>query len=411
MLLCAMYFLTYIDRVNVSTASSVFEKELGLNKTQVGFVFSAFAYPYLVFQIIGGYLGDRFGPRRVLTLCSVIWAGATVLTGLVNGFAAMVAARLLLGLGEGATFPTATSALSAWSEPTDRGFVQGVTHACARIGNSLAPPLIVALIAWTSWRGSFIIMGLAGLFWVVAWYLYYRDDPAEHPAITRQELADLPALPDRAGPGRPAVPWGPLIRRMLPVTFVYFCYGWTLWLFLSWVPQYFKNQLHLDLKASALFSMAVFAAGVVGDTLGGMVSDRLLRRTKNLLVARRNLVVLWFLCSLACMIPLLFARSLPVLTLSLSAAFFFAEMSVGPMWSIPMDIAPAFSGSASGIMNSGSALAAILSPVVFGVIIDRTHNWSLPFLGSMALFFVGAIVAFAMKPHEAFGASPAAALP
>ena len=106
MLLCAMYFLTYIDRVNVSTASSVFEKELGLNKTQVGFVFSAFAYPYLVFQIIGGYLGDRFGPRRVLTLCSVIWAGATVLTGLVNGFAAMVAARLLLGLGEGATFPT-----------------------------------------------------------------------------------------------------------------------------------------------------------------------------------------------------------------------------------------------------------------------------------------------------------------
>jgi MFS family permease len=132
-----MYLLTYIDRVNVSTASNIFEKELHLDKTQVGFVFSAFAYPYLLFQIIGGYLGDRFGPRKVLTICSLIWAGATILTGLVNGFVAMLLARILLGFGEGATFPAATSAMSAWTRPVDRGFAQGITHAFARIGNSL----------------------------------------------------------------------------------------------------------------------------------------------------------------------------------------------------------------------------------------------------------------------------------
>lgn len=401
-LICLMYLLTYLDRVNVSTASSVFEGELHLSKTQVGFVFSAFAYPYLFFQIIGGYLGDRFGPRRVLTICSLIWAGATILTGLAAGFSGLVAARLLLGFGEGATFPAATSAMSAWTKPADRGWAQGITHASARIGNALTPPVIVALMAWIGWRGSFVVTGLVSLLWVAAWWAYYRDDPARHPGVSSGELAGLPRFIDPPARRRHPVPWGPLFRRMLPVTFVYFCYGWTLWLFLGWLPQYIRNQHHLDLRNSAFFAMGIFLAGVAGDLLGGWLSDRIYRRTRNLRYARRNLVVAFFLCSFACMVPLFVTASLPLLTLSLSGAFFFAEMSVGPMWSIPMDIAPHFSGSASGIMNSGSALAAILSPVVFGYIIDRTGNWSLPFLGSMGLFLAGAVAAFWMKPENAF---------
>ena len=189
---------------------------------------------------------------------------------------------------------------------------------------------------------------------------------------------------------------------------MYFCYGWTLWLFLAWLPQYIRNQHHLDLKDSALFSMGIFFAGVVGDSLGGYLSDRIYRKTGSLKKARRNLVVTFFLCSFVCMIPLFYTDNLNLLALCLSGAFFFAEMTIGPMWSIPMDIAPHFAGSASGIMNTGSALAAILSPVVFGFVIDRTHNWSLPFLGSMGLFLVGSIAAFWMKPEEAFAHDAAA---
>jgi MFS family permease len=399
-LLCLMYLLTYIDRVNVSTASSVFEKELGLNKTEVGFIFSAFAYPYLIFQIVGGYLGDRFGPRKVLTVCSLIWGLATILTGLVSGFVAMVLARILLGFGEGATFPTATSAMARWTRPVDRGFAQGITHAFSRVGNSLTPPMVVALMAITGWRGSFIILGIASCIWVVLWFFLFRDNPADHPRITGAELSELPPYVNPSTQLR-RVPWRPLILRMLPVTFVYFCYGWTLWLYLSWLPQYFKNQYSLDLKDSALFSTAVFFAGVIGDALGGIMSDRILRKTRDLQMARRNLVVICFLCSLICMIPLFLTTNLTLLAICLAAAFFFAEMTVGPMWAIPMDIAPRYSGSASGIMNCGSALAAILSPVTFGYIIDQTHNWTLPFVGSMGLFALGSIVAFWMKPDEA----------
>src|SRR5262249_4357698 len=125
--------------VNVGTAAIAFGKEFGLSNTQVGFVFSAFAYPYLIFQIIGGWVGDRLGPRRTLTICSFIWAGATVLTDLAGGPVSMVCARALLGLGEGATFPTATRAMSNWTSTDRRGFAQGITHAFARIGNAVTP--------------------------------------------------------------------------------------------------------------------------------------------------------------------------------------------------------------------------------------------------------------------------------
>src|SRR3984893_11319115 len=159
-LICVMYAITYVDRVNVSTAASVFQKELHFTRVQVGFFFSAFAYPYLVFQIIGGWVSDRFGARLTLTVSAIIWGIATLLTGKSNGLAGLLCARLLLGFGEGATFPTATRAMSDWLPAKKRAFGQGITHSSARLGNALTPPLVAWLIAVVTWRGSFIILGI-----------------------------------------------------------------------------------------------------------------------------------------------------------------------------------------------------------------------------------------------------------
>ncbi len=363
-LICFMYGITYIDRVNVSTAASVFKQDLHLNNAQVGLVFSAFAYPYLFFQIIGGWVSDRFGARLTLTVSALIWAIATLLTGFVGSLAAMLVARVVLGFGEGATFPTATRAMSDWTVEGKRGFAQGITHSSARLGNALTPPLVAWLIALVTWRGSFIMLGIISLAWAAAWVWYFRDDPGEHPGITPAELEVLPRY---------------ALRKQR------------------------KKDLHsynLDLKKSALFSGGVFFAGVVGDALGGIVSDYIYSKTRDLNKARRNLVVLGFLCSLAFMVPILFVHNLTWAAICLSMAFFFAEFTIGPMWVIPMDIAPRFSGSASGLMNTGSALAAIISPLVFGYVIDKTGNWELPFLGSIGLLFLGSIMAFWMKAGE-----------
>jgi MFS family permease len=399
-LLCLMYFITYVDRVNVSTAAIQFGKEFSLSNTQVGFVFSAFAYPYLLFQIIGGWIGDKFGPRRTLTICSFVWAGATVVSGLAGGFVSLVIARVLLGLGEGATFPTATRAMSNWTSAGRRGFAQGITHAFARIGNAITPPLVTWLMLAFSWRGSFIILGLVSFVWALAWMWYFRDNPRDHRAITKEEIDKLPAYV--GAKEAPAVPWGPLVKRMLPVTVVYFCYGWTLWLFLSWIPQYFLHNYQMNLKNSAIFASGVFFAGVIGDWLGGQVSDWLLKKTGSPTKARSYMVVVCNLATLASLLPIVFVHDVTVAAICLSAGFFFTEMTIGPMWAIPMDIAPKYSGTASGLMNTGSALAAIISPVIGGWIIDTTGNWDWPFIGSMALMFVGAMLAFTMKPEEKF---------
>src|SRR5438094_797607 len=280
-LLCVMYLITYVDRVNIATAASEIRRDLGLSNTRLGLALSAFGYPYLLFQIFGGWIGDRVGPRRTLFLCGVIWAAATMLTGLAGGLLTLFLVRVLLGVGEGATFPVATRAMQTWTPPGRRGFAQGITHAFARFGNMITPPIVAWLIALLTWRGSFVMLGCFSLMWVV----------------------------------------------------------------------------------------------------GG------------------------FLGSFLTLLPIVLTHDLRISVVCLSIAFFFAELVIGPMWAIPMDIAPKYSGTAAGIMNSGSALAAILSPLVFGYVADVTGDWHLPFIGSLALLLLGAALAFTMHPEQPLHAS------
>ena len=396
-LLCVMYFITYIDRVNVGTAASAIQKELHLTNTQLGWVFSAFAYPYLLFQVGGGWLGDRFGPRKTLFWCGIIWAVATILTGFVTGLVTLFLARLLLGFGEGATFPTATCAMQQWTPFGKRGFAQGLTHAFARLGNAVTPPVVAMLVLSFTWRGSFVILGFVSLIWGLVWVLYFRNEPKDHPAITPEELTVLP--PHKPGP-KPAAPWAALIKRMWPVTLTYFCYGWSLWLYLNWLPLFFKNNFSLDIKNSALFASGVFFAGVVGDTLGGLLSDQILHRTGKLRFARLSVVILGFFGALLSLLPLLYVHDITIVALCLSSGFFFAELVIGPIWSIPMDIAPKFSGTAAGLMNCGSAFAAIVSPIAAGIMIDMTGNWYLPFIVTIVLMALGMASAFLMHPER-----------
>lgn len=410
LLLCLMYFLTYVDRVNIATAAKDIQKEFGLSKAQYGVAFSAFGYPYLIFQVIGGRIGDRFGARKTLLVCGAIWAVATAITGFATGLMSLIVFRVALGFGEGATFPTATRAMQNWTPQGLRGFAQGITHSFARLGNAVTPPAVAALMVWGTWRGAFAVLGVVSLVWVVVWWLYFRDEPRDHRGITADDLRRLP-VPAAVRPTAPAVPWRRLILRILPVTFTYFCYGWSLWLFLSWIPQFFQDSAKLDIKQSGLYSAGVFLAGVIGDALGGILSDLLLHKTGRVTFSRLVVIIVGMLGGAACLIPVLFTHDVAALALCLSGGFFFLELVIGPIWSVPMDIAPQYAGTASGLMNTGSALAAIVSPPVFGYIVDKTGDWHLPFVGSIVLLLVGTGLSFTMHPDRKFVDEPATGLP
>jgi MFS family permease len=406
LILCLMYLILYVDRVNISTAAPLIKAELGLSNTELGLVFSAFAYPYALFQLIGGYFGDKFGARLTLCVSGLIVCVATAATGAVGGLASLFVARLLLGTGEGATFPTATRAMAVWTPERSWGFAQGITHSFARIGNAVTPPLIAMLVELVSWRGSFVALALLSLAWVLLWSWFYRDVPAT-PPLSAEEFASLPARSRGSEP----VPWLKLFHRMLPVTAVDFCYGWTLWLFLSWIPSFFYQNYQQDLKQSAFYSAGVFLAGVIGDTLGGVASDHILHRTGDRVAARRNVIVTGMLGGFLFLIPVMLVHDVNVAAISLAAAFFFVELVVAPIWAVPMDIAPNYSGSASGMMNFGFGVAGIISPFVFGYLIDRTGSWTLPFAGSIGLLLLGAGLAFRMHPDRPFEPSMAAPVP
>jgi MFS family permease len=400
-LLCLLYLLLFVVRVALSGVAPLIKADLRLSNTQLGLVFSAFAIPYAIFQLIGGWIGDRWGARLVLCVSCGVVAAATALTGAVNGFAALFAVRLALGFGEGATFPTATRAMTSWIPEKRWGFTQGITHSFSRIGNALAPALIAWMAVLVSWRGSFAILGLVSSVWLLLWAWCFRNDPREHPAITAADLAELPAQSARR---RPAIPWLRLARRILPVTAVDFCYGWILWLFLSWIPGFFFENYHLNLQASAMYSAGVLSAGIVGDTLGGVISDKLLEKTGSLVTARRSVIITGFLGAFIFMMPVILLHNLRLAAISLSLAFFFAELIVAPIWSVPMDIAPRYAGTASGMMNFGFAIAGIVSPSVFGYLVDRTGSWVIPFAVSVLLLSLGAFLASRLRPDIPFEA-------
>lgn len=398
-LLCAMYFLYFVDRVSISTAAPLIKADLKISNTQLGLAFSAFAIPYALFQLIGGWIGDRLGPRLTLAICCGLVGISTALTGAVTGIASLILLRLALGFGEGAGFPTATRAMASWTPQGNWGFAQGIVHSFARIGNAVTPPMMAGLLLFSTWRGTFVMLGAVSLLWLAVWLWYFRNDPREHSAMTPARLQTLPA---RASGVTRAIPWLPLARHVLPLTIVDFCYGWTLWLFLTWIPAFFFENYHQNLQASALFSGGVLFAGVIGDTAGGVATDRLLRKTGNLVIARRGVIVAGFVGAFIFLIPVVLIHNLTVAAVCLSFAFFFAELIVGPIWSVPMDIAPRYAGTASGMMNFGFGVAGLVSPLSFGYLVDRTGSWVVPFIASILLLLLGAVLALRLRPDRPF---------
>jgi MFS family permease len=398
-ILCAMSFVMYVDRSNIATAALSIRQDLHLSNAQLGLVFSAFSVVYAVAMIPGSWVGDKIGAHRMLAICGVLWASGTLLTGFAGGFASLVLARFVVGLGESAIVPASAKALSVWMAPDRRGFAQGITHSFARLGNAAAPMVVAALIVATSWRVMFMVLGAVSLAWVALWVWYFRDEPSRHAGVTPEELATLPTLAQNA---RPAMRWGPLLRALWPATLVSFCHGWALWFFLNWMPSYFAQTFQLNINKSAIFSSAIFLGGVVGTTLGGMLSDAILRRTRDVRRARRTVIIFGFLSPVLFLVPMLAHPTLRTAALCLGAAFFLSELVTAPLWAVAMDLAPRHAATSSGIMNTGLAIAATVSAPTVGWIIDHTGSWQLVFALSMSMLVLGPIAAWLIRPDRPY---------
>src|SRR5271156_2816789 len=405
-LLLSMHYILFIDRVNLAAAAPVMQQDLGLSNLALGFAFSAFNYSYAPFQLVGGWFADRFGARRTLTVCGLAWSLTTIATGAVTGLVSLFGVRLVLGMGEGATLPAATRALSKWMPIEARGTAIGATHAAGRAGAGTAAPIVALLITWFSWRFSFVAVGIMSAVWAAVWGWYFHEDPRQHPSISSAELAALPSADPATLAGSGPVPWRRLVPRVTPLMIIYFCQGWTGWLFVTWMPSLLQKNYGLDLKKSSFLYAAMLLSAMIAEFLGGVTTDYLLRRTNNLRIARSLLIAVSWGFVVAGLLMAILVHDLAIGLTGFTIALFFLGVAIAPLWTATMDIAPNYAGSSSALMNAAGAVAGIFSPVAFGWILERTGSWTMPFGFSIGLLLFAIVMTYWIRPDRPIATAP-----
>ena len=385
----AAYMITYMDRQILAVSRPVIMKELGISLAMMGSITFAFRIAYALFQIPGGWLGDRFGARRALTAVVTWWSVFTALTGLAWNAVSMLTIQVFFGLGEAGAFPIATRSLARWMRPTERGFAQGVTHAGSRLGAALTPPIVVLIIASFGWRAAFFVFGLLGVTWSAVWYFYYRNTPEEHSGVNQAER-------DLIGSGRKRsdhIPWRKILAHgnLWILAVMYFCYNFNLNVYQDWFPTYLHDSRGMTLTKMGIYASLPLFAGVLGDLAGGWFSDLVLKRTGNVNLSRRWVAVAGFVLSAAATIPAIFAHDPNVSVAFYALAFFGLEWTVGISWAIPLDIGGDFAGSVSAVMNTLGNVGGALSAIVVTRAV-MYFNWNAPFLITSGLCIIAAVL-------------------
>jgi MFS transporter, ACS family, glucarate transporter len=400
--------VAYLDRVNISIAGSLIQKDFGLDDIHLGWVFSSFVLGYALFQAPGGRLADRFGPRMILSVATVWWAVFTALiavmpAGLPGILGALLSVRFLLGVGEAMMFPASNRLVASWIPSQERGFANGLIFAGVGAGAGVTPPLITYILLHAGWRWSFWICAGVGLAVGLVWYVIARDRPEEHPWVGPAEAEYIQSgMPAQAVlENREALPWGVILgsRSMWALTMSYFAFGYVSYIFFTWFFIYLNRVRGLDLKASAFFGMLPFLAMAVFAPLGGFISDWLTSRYGKR-VGRCGISVVAMALAAVFIVLAMGAQDVRVASIVLAGGAGALYLSTSCFWSVTADIGGCSAGSVSGVMNMGNqiggAVTASLTPVL-----ANAFGWHSTFLAAAALCLVGSLAWVFVDPGRA----------
>ena len=396
----ALAVITYLDRICISAAAPFIMDELHITVVQMSLVFGAFTLAYSIFEVPSGWLGDVYGPRRVLTRIALWWSAFTMLTGAARGLASLIAIRFLFGAGEAGAFPNIARSFSLWFPLRERGQANGMMFLGSRVGGMLAVPLTLFLIRRWGWRWSFVTVGTVGLVWAAAWYAWYRDRPSEHVAVSAEELRWI----QQDGPppaGHPLTPWRDLLtsRNLYTICVMYFAFGYGLYFYFTWLPTFLIRELHFSLLAGGAFAALPFLLAGIADVVGGWTTDWLAAR-RGLRAARCGLGC----CAFATCGALLIASTVPAHPIAravlLAFALASADLALAACWAVCLDVGADHAGVVTGFMNTFGNLGGLVGPIVVGVAVDRWHSWSMPFYITAGVYATGAVAWLAIDPRK-----------
>ncbi|MCW5981357.1 MAG: MFS transporter [Bryobacteraceae bacterium] len=392
--------ITYLDRVCISVAAPAMMTDLGLTNLQMSYVFSVFAAAYGLFEIPTGWLGDRWGQRKMLTRIVVCWSVFTALTGYVRNFASLIFTRFVFGAAEAGAFPTLARALARWFPVTDRGKVNGIMWMGARLGGSAAPPLATLVMLAVGWRYTFVVFGLVGLVWCVVFWFWYRDDPAKHSSVNEAELAYIrgyaAAAEARHSDPPKTTPW----KRMLlngnlwALFWMYFATSYGFWFFLTWLPTYLVKEQGLSARASGYYAALPLFVGAVACLSGGALSDWIVRRTGSLSWGRRAVGMGGFLFTAVGFGAASVAEGPVAAVICLAFAAGAMDLAVPVAWAACLEVGGKFGGTATGFMNTASSISAFISPIAAAWLFERYGSFSAMFASAAAVYLLAGLLWF-----------------
>ncbi len=393
-------FITYLDRVCISVAAPFMVEDLGLSSAQLGYVFSAFALAYGLFQIPTGWIGDRFGQKRLMAPIVAAWSLLTILTGAVRGFATLAGIRFLFGAAQAGAFPTLTRALAGWFPASERGGTTGLMWMGARLGGSVAPPLAALLIALIGWRPTFAVLGATGLFWCWLFRRWYADDPAEHPGVGEGELAYIRS--EGTPPVKAAtIPWRSMLvdGNLWALFGMYFCSAYGFYFFVTWLPTYLMDEHGLTLERSGIYSAIPLLVGAAACMSGGRFSDWLLRRA-GLRWGRRAVGIGGFALAALGFAMAAVADEPLAAVLWMAFAQGAQDLTLPVAWAVCVDVGHRYGGTATGFMNTASSASAVISPISAAWLAGKFGSFESMFWAATVVYGIGALLWFLIDPQR-----------
>ncbi|MFN0106085.1 MAG: MFS transporter [Bryobacteraceae bacterium] len=386
--------LAYIDRVAISQAAKRIQTDLGLNDQEIGWVFSAFGIAYALFEIPGGWLGDLWGPKKVLIRIVVCWSLFTALTGAAMGFMSMVLIRFAFGAGEAGCFPNLTKAFSVWLPLEERTKAQGVMWTFARWGGAFTPPLVILAFTYMDWRWAFVAFGLLGVFWCAAFAWWFKDNPKDHPSVNAAEMELLKDVAHLGG-GHGDVPWKKLVasRSVRLLWIQYFCLSFPWYFYITFLPKYLQEHRNLSESQAANYAIFPLLFGGFGALLAGFLAPRVSKWVGSVSLGRRSLAVGGFLGASVFLIICIQLQDPLYAMIAMGMASFCNDLSMPGAWSSCMDIGGKYAGTVSGSMNMMGNLAGFAAPLVGGYILQNYNRDYNMFIYVMAgVYLIGASV-------------------
>ena len=386
--------VNYFDRINLSIAGPQLQQALGLDATQLGWLFSAFFWSYAVVQIPVGLILDRFGVTPIGRIGGFLWSCGTALTALAGGFGGILAARVLLGVAEAPAFPGNSKATGYWFPRTERALATSIFDAAAKFSNVIGAPLVAVTILYFGWRGAFLVTALLSFVYFLAFTAFYRDPSADR-HLTEQERTYIRAgggAPEGASSGSATSMLGYLLlsRKVWGLTIGFAAYGYSFYLFLTWLPGYLERELHMSLLKSAGYVTIPWIVATITDlVVGGWLIDHLISRGYDETRVRKAVLVLGMLTGLA-VFGAVFTTDATwaIVWISIALGGLAAAAPVG--WSIPSLIAPKGStGTIGGIMNFFNNLMGGIAPIATGYIVSLTGSFSGAFLIAGVVLIIG----------------------